>query len=139
MRPADMAPMIPGLGADARPRLFMLACVDGQRRLRSVRGGPDMERWARAHARRWYVVRADSVRAARQQLGAYLDHVARLPLGASSTPGRWGVVDAGHNAAGGARAFPLSEDRAFTRPSPSATAGRRSRARAPTAHGVHVR
>lgn len=136
MRPDDMAPMIGGLGADARPRTYMLACLGGQRRLRSVRGGPDMERWARANARRWFVVRAGSVREARQQLNAYLDHCARMPVGAPTFPGHYGVIDAGRNAAGGPREFPLGEARGYARPSPSASAGRRARARPPSQRGA---
>ena len=130
-----MAPMIPGVGMLQPERRHLLACLGGQRRLRSVRGGPDLERWVRANARRWFVVRAASVRAARQQLTEYLDHVSRLPAGAPTTPGAYGVIDAGRNAAGGPREFPRADGRAFTRPSPSASAGRRSRARPPDRRG----
>lgn len=97
-----------------------------------------MERWARANARRGFVVRASSVREARQRLNEYLDHVARLPVGSPTFPGRYGVLDAWRNAAGGPRDFPREDGRAFTRPSPSAAAGRRSRARSPDRSGMHV-
>lgn len=136
MRPDDMAPMIGGLGADARPRTYMLACLGGQRRLRSVRGGPDMERWARANARRWFVVRAGSVREARQQLNAYLDYIANPGTGMRLSARWFGVIDAGRNAAGGPREFPLGAARGYARPSPSASAGRRARARPPSQRGT---
>jgi len=115
--------MIPGLGVDRPARRLMLACLSGQRRLRTVTGGPDMERWARVNARRWFVVQAPSADAARAQVEAYLDHCARdITHGARSS--EFGILEAGRNPPGGPGAFPSRESLS-------------ARARGPTSGGAH--
>ena len=136
MRPVGTAPVLPGLDTEIPGRRLMLACLNGQRRLRTVPGGPDMERWARAWARRWFVVMAPSADAARSQVSRYLDACAAdISRGARASD--YGIVEAGHNQAGGPDAFP-ARDRLRPRPRPAERARRRERALGSTSGGSHT-
>jgi len=113
----------------------MLACLNGQRKLRLVRGGPEMERWARAWARRWFVVSAPSADVAREQVRRYMDACdADVTHGADARA--YGISESGRNQAGGPSQFPTRE-RLPVRPSSAARASRRARARGSTSGGVH--
>jgi len=118
-----MAPMIPGLGADRPARRMMLVCLSGQRRLRTVTGGADMERWARANARRGFVVEAPSADAARSQVEAYIAACARNVTNGPRAS-EFGILEAWSNPPGGPGAFPSRESLS-------------TRARGPTSGGAH--
>ena len=133
--PAGAAPLLPGLDAGLPTRRIMLACLNGQRRFRRVPAGPEMERWTRAWARRWFTVEAVSADAARDQVRRYLDACdADVTHGAKAR--EFGIVEAGRNQPGGPDAFP-TRDRLAHRPAPAAGRSRSTRARGPTAGGAH--
>lgn len=135
MKAATAQPVIPGLGAERSTRRFMLAALDGQRRLRVVKGGADVERWARAWARRWFVVDGHTADEARRAIKRYLDAAAIHPTGGVDAAD-FGILASGRNAAGGPRQYPVDAPRKRSLlPRPAARPRRRARARGPTPRG----
>jgi hypothetical protein len=146
------APCLPGLGSPQSSH-FLLARLEGQRRLHVIRGGADLQRWVRAYARRWLVVAAATEAEAREAAAGYEKACGRR-LSHYVNPARYGVVEAGRNAPGGPRSYPhdlaapaarpagpprrSARDREVLRPAPAARARRRTRARGPTPSGVSV-
>jgi hypothetical protein len=64
-------------------------------------GGRDLERWARAWARRWWVVLAGTADEARKAIARYDRKCARVGLSTPVRAASFGILEAGHNAAGG--------------------------------------
>jgi len=98
MRPGNAAPTTSP--APARARFFLYL---GNRMKRPVvaAGGRDLERWARAWARRWWVVLAGTADEARKAIARYDRKCACVGLATPVRAASFGIIDAGHNAAGG--------------------------------------
>ena len=99
MRPEEHDPVL-GLEPEKSQRRLMLAVTGRLKRPRVVRGGPDFERWARAWARRWWVVLADTADLARDAIARYDEKCARVGLGTPVDAAQFGIIEAGRNAAG---------------------------------------
>jgi hypothetical protein len=125
------------LPADAKR--LMLAITGRLKKPRVVPGGPDNERWARAWARRWWVVAAANADQARAAIARYEEKLAKTPLAEPLDASAFGVLAAGRNAGGSPDVPPWKQKtgRALRgRPSPNAAMPRRDRARGHAAQGA---
>ncbi len=126
-----MCPAQPVLPPAPPTRRLMLAITGRLRRPRVVPGGPDFERWARAWARRWWVVEAENADLAREAIERYMDSCLRIGPAKSIHAADFGIVETGRNGPGGPEQPPWAPSRR----QPRMAARRRSTSRTVAAAG----
>jgi hypothetical protein len=131
MRPENGVPAAP------EPARFFLYLSGRMKKPAVAAGGRDLERWGRAWARRWWVVLAGTADQARAAIARYNRKCARVGLAVPVRAASFGILEAGHNAAGGPDP-PGKRARDPRRPAPGAISRRRAAARGPTAAGDHA-
>jgi len=94
-RPREASPTLFG-----SERLIMLALTGRLRRTRVVPGGTDHRRWARAWARRWWIVQAESADLVRDAVARYEERCARVGLSIPVDAREYGILESGRNAPG---------------------------------------
>jgi hypothetical protein len=117
--------------ASAGTARFFLYLARGAKKPAVAAGGQDLERWARAWARRWWVVLAGTADQARESIVRYDRKCARVGPATPVRAASFGIIEAGHNAPGGPDppGSGARRDRGPRRPSPGALERRRATAR----------